>query len=202
MIFLNAILFGLVVSVLIGPVFFTLIQTSIEKGLDKAVLVAVGISLSDIIYILLAYLGLSQILENSGYNKTIAIVGGVFLVVFGVVNLFKPVKTLHQPKADVEVKGFFRYIFKGLFINGLSPFVLVFWLGAMSLATVEYGYSGYNLLIFFVIIVAVVFASDLVKAYLANKLRRIITTKLLKRINVAVGIALILFGIRMFTYEF
>ena len=202
MIIVNAILFGLVFSVLIGPVFFTLIQTSIEKGMDKAMLVAVGISLSDILYILLAYLGFSQILEGSDYNDIIAIIGGVFLVLFGVFNLFKPVKSVHRARRDREVKGFFRYIFKGLLINGLSPFVLIFWLGAMSLATVEYGYSNFDLLIFFGIIVSVVFSADLAKAYLATKLRNFITTKVLKRLNIVVGIALILFGIRMFTYEF
>jgi len=202
MIIFNAILFGLVVAVLIGPVFFTLIQTSLEKGFDKAILVAVGISLSDIIYILLAHLGFSQIFENSGYNELISIIGGVFLVGFGLFNLFKPVKTIHRAKTDLKGEGFYRFIFKGLLINGLSPFVLIFWFGAMTLATVEYGYTGYNLLLFFTVIIAVIFASDLVKAYLANKLRNLITTKLLKRLNIVVGVALILFGIRMFTYEF
>lgn len=202
MIIVNAILFGLVVSVLIGPVFFTLIQTSLEKGFNKAVLVAAGISLSDVIYILLAYLGFSQILENAIYHDLIAIIGGSFLLAFGVFYFFKPVKTLNLTQNNKEVKGFYRYIFKGLLINGLSPFVLLFWLGAMSLATVEYGYSGYDLFVFFVIVVMVVFSSDLIKAQLANKLRSIITIKMLKRINIVVGIVLIIFAIRMFTYEF
>ena len=202
MIIINALIFGAIVAVLIGPVFFTLIQTSLEKGLDKAILVAVGITLSDIIYILLAHLGVSQFLDNSGYKEWIGVFGGIVLIIFGIVNFIKPAKSIQPSSADIEVKGFFRYIFKGLAINGISPFVLVFWLGAMSAATAEYGYTGSDLLLFFGLIVAIVFITDVTKAYLANRLRKFLTIKFLKRLNIAVGITLILFGIRMFTYQF
>ena len=197
----NGALFGLLLSILIGPVFFTLIQTSIENGFKKALLVAVGISLSDMAYILLAYLGLSRLIRDAGVSDYIGYGGGVVLIGFGVFNLLKrPV--LSNPKRPVgEQKGFYRYIFRGLIINGMSPFVLVFWLGAMSLATVEYAYSGYEVLLFFSMTIVVVFSTDCLKAYTATKLRSLITLRLLRIINSIVGIALILFGLRMFFYE-
>jgi len=43
----NGVIYGLVLAVLVGPVFFTLIQTSIERGFKSGVYVAIGISLSD-----------------------------------------------------------------------------------------------------------------------------------------------------------
>lgn len=201
MVVVNGLVFGLVLAVLIGPVFFTLLQTSIEKGFDKAVLVAIGIFFSDVVYINLAYFGLSQFIKSSEYNKWIGYAGGVILIVFGVFSLFKSRKKTAVIHRSVSVKGFFRYIFKGFIINGISPFVLLFWVGSMSMATIEYGYSGKTLIVFFGIIMLIVFITDVLKAYLAGKLRRLITPRLFTILNVIVGIALIAFGLRMFVYN-
>ena len=57
---LNGIVSGIVLAFLIGPVFFTIIQTSIERGFWSGVFVAIGVSLSDAFYILVSYFGLTQ----------------------------------------------------------------------------------------------------------------------------------------------
>lgn len=194
-------LFGLLLTVLVGPVFFTLIQTSIEKGFDKAILVAIGIFFSDVAYIALAYLGVSQLLENSGYDQWIAYGGGIILILFGIGSLFSSRRKARVVEKSVSAKGFWRFILKGFFINGVSPFVLIFWIAAMSLATVEYGYSGTDLVVFFVMILLIVFTTDVLKAHLAGKLRQLMTPRLFKILNVLVGISLIGFGIRMFSYS-
>ena len=194
---LNGATFGLVLAVLIGPVFFTLVQTSIEKGFNKAFLVAIGISLSDIFYIFLAYMGFSQFIKTSGYNVYIGYLGGILLVLFGLYNYSKKPRLAPSGKVHIEAQGFYRFIFRGFVINGMSPFVLVFWLGAMSLATVEYRYEGHEIILFFTSTVTIVFTSDCLKAYLATRLRRLITTRFMRVLNITAGTALILFGLRM-----
>lgn len=201
MVVVNGLLFGLLLAVLIGPVFFTLIQTSIEKGLEKAILVAIGIFFSDVFYISLAYLGVSQLIDNSGYDQWIGYGGGVILILFGIFTLLRPRKKTGVIEKPVVVRGFFRFVFKGFLINGVSPFVLLFWIGAMSLATVEYRYEGSDLFVFFIVILLVVFSTDVLKAYLAGKLRQLITPRLFKILNIIVGLFLIAFGIRMFSYS-
>lgn len=201
MVILNGVLFGLLLSVLIGPVFFTLLQTSILHGFRKAVQVAIGVSFGDIIYISLAYFGLASILEKSGIQQYLGYGGGTILILFGLVSMIKKVKLSTSNSSPEPAPSHFQFVIKGFLVNGLSPFVLVFWLGTMSLATVEYAYQGYKLLLFFSSMIAVVFGTDCLKAYLANKLRSIITTRLMRIINVFVGIVLILFGVRMFFYS-
>lgn len=200
MIFINAVAFAVLLSISVGPVFFSLIQTSIAKGFNKGVLVAIGINLSDITYILLAYFGIASLLENPDIKALVGYIGGGILVAFGVVALLKKV-SVETPKVDEEIKGFFRFIIKGFFINGLSPFVLIFWLGAMSLATVEYGYEGNELALFFGVILMIVLSADIGKAYLANKLRKFVTVNVMKKVNIIAGLALIAFGFRMLLYS-
>ncbi|MEQ8475417.1 LysE family transporter [Fulvivirga sp.] len=201
MAFVNGLLFGFTLMVMIGPVFFTILQTSLEKGFGKSILVAIGVSLGDVVMILLTYFGLSQVIGFEENKELIGYIGAIILAVFGIVNILRSNKKF-IPKADDEpIVGFYRFIFKGLAINAISPFVPVFWIGTMSLATIEYGYKGYDLLIFFTTILIVVFSTDVLKGYLATRLSKIINERIMKILSIAVGIILILFAIRMATYS-
>ena len=51
----KGILFGIVISFMLGPAFFILIETSIKKGFKSALFLDLGILLSDAIYLLAAF---------------------------------------------------------------------------------------------------------------------------------------------------
>ena len=55
---------GLVLAMMVGPVFFARIQLSIDKGFVAAVLMALGVVVSDGIYILFAWFGSSLLDQN------------------------------------------------------------------------------------------------------------------------------------------
>ena len=55
--YLNAVLLGLGLAFMIGPVFFTLIETSISKGFRAALVFDLGVILADLIFISLSYFG-------------------------------------------------------------------------------------------------------------------------------------------------
>ncbi|MGK7388921.1 MAG: LysE family translocator [Candidatus Cyclobacteriaceae bacterium M2_1C_046] len=196
---LKGILFGLVLAMLIGPVFFMLIQTSIEKGFMPGFLVAVGISLSDTLYILISYFGLTNLLAEETMEKYLGLAGGVILVGFGIFSFFKSRKK-REIKLNVQQKGFKRHIIKGFMVNGLNPMVLFFWIGAISLATIEYELKGSYILIFFISIILTVFITDLIKVYLAHKLRTFVTPRFIKILNIITGVVMVTFGIRLFIY--
>lgn len=193
---------GIVLAFLIGPVFFTIIQTSIERGFSKGVLVAIGVSASDAVYILLSYLGLSQLIENKSMNIYLGYAGGAVLLSFGIYYLFfKNKRIAFHPTDQPKQVGFFRYIIKGFVINGISPMVLVFWIGTVGLATSEFGYTTtMQASIYFSTIVGTVFATDVLKAKLADKLRAMITTRFVRILNTTLGIIFVAFGIRLLLY--
>ncbi len=193
---------GIVLAFLIGPVFFTIIQTSIERGFSKGVLVAVGVSVSDTVYIVLSYLGLSQLIVNESLRIYLGYTGGIVLLSFGIYYMFfKNRKMIFHPTEPPKQNGLFRYIAKGFVINGISPMVLVFWIGTVGLATSEFGYTTtMQASIYFSTIVATVFVTDVLKAKLADKLRALITTRFIQILNVTLGIVFIIFGGRLLLY--
>ena len=50
---------GLILCFLIGPIFFALVQTGVEEGLRAGTAVGLGIWISDLIFILGVYRGIS-----------------------------------------------------------------------------------------------------------------------------------------------
>lgn len=199
-IILNGLLYGLLLCVLIGPVFFALIQNAIEKGFYSGLFMAIGIALSDALYIAIAYLGISQLTSNEAFNKWLGGIGGLILVGFGVFYLFKPVPKKGLKQLHKESTKWFQQILKGFLLNGVNPFVLFFWIGIVS--NVSLDYSTNEAITFFVVLVSTVFIVDVIKSYFAVKLAQIVTPRFMRIMNRVVGIALILFSLRLFNFVF
>ncbi len=196
---LNGIKFGIVLAFLIGPVFFSLIQTSVERGFGSGLIMALGVSLSDIMYVAICYFGIFQFVNDPRFRTQMAYVGGSILILFGLYHLI--IKSRRKAINIVQSEGErsrLRYFFKGFILNGLSPMVPLFWIGTISFASINLGYTeGANVLIFFTALLVTVLITDIIKAYLAGKLRAFINTRVLRIVNVILGIGLIGFGVRL-----
>ncbi len=196
----NGFLFGLLLSVLIGPVFFALIQNSIEKGFKAGIFMAVGIALSDSFYIFITYFGISRLTENPSFNMWLGGIGGLIMLGFGLVYMLKPVPVKGAKQAHEESSKWFQQILKGFFLNGVNPFVLFFWIGIMTKISLDFQFSENQTLVFFVTLIATVLTTDVLKSYFAMKLSQIVTPRFMKIMNRVVGIALILFSLRLFNF--
>lgn len=195
---LQGIQFGIVLAFLIGPVFFTILQTSIEKGFFYGIMVAIGVSLSDIIYVVICYLGLTRLIDDPKNHVYMAYFGGGVLTLFGIYHVFVKGRSKSIFKTSTKEKSSFRYILKGFIINGFSPTVLFFWVGTISLVSLDFGYTqGNDFYVFFGSVLATVFLTDVLKAFLSDRLRNLITTRFIKITNIVLGVVLIVFGMRL-----
>lgn len=199
---LNGILLGLLLSIFIGPVFFSLLQTSIEKGFMAGVLMAVGIMLSDALYISIAYFGISKLMNQDGFRIFLGMAGGAIMLVFGLSSFFKrPAVRTAVDESAVSGKVV-RLISKGFFLNGINPFVLIFWIGVVSMVSVNYQYGRESALVFFLAIIITVFSIDVFKSFLATRLRSVLTSRFMNIMNKVVGLALCAFSVKLFVYAF
>lgn len=192
---------GLLLAVLVGPVFFTLIQTSIERGFKSGVYVAIGISLSDTLCIVLAYLGISLI-NSPGFRIYLSYFGGAVLLAFGIYYLFvKSHKAVIYNPAHIEERSPLKLMAKGFVINGFNPMVLFFWIGTMGVAT-ALGYTTPGMAaVFFGSIVVTVFITDVIKAKLSDRLRVLLTARTMKIMNLLVGLVMFGFGLKLIFFH-
>jgi threonine/homoserine/homoserine lactone efflux protein len=188
---------GLWLSMSFGPVFFILIQTSLDKGIKNALLFDSGVFLSDIFYIIIAYLGASIVFENASFEKWVAIIGGIILVFFGFIP-FLSSKKQSIPRDEIQQvtkAGATGLIFKGFFINFLNPAILFIWLGAASFAVSSYDNSKTGVITYFSVTLLTYFGIDMLKIYLARKLKRFINPYAMKLVNRISGLVILIFGI-------
>ena len=186
--------FGFALALMLGPVFFGLLQTSINKGFKFGFFFALGVAFSDIVFILLTYFGISSFMENLAFKKFIAIVGGIFMVGLGLYYFVKPSEK-SVPLAPIQKeRKKANIVFKGFLLNFLNPSVFFFWVGMVSIVTVRYEDNRGDVFWFFTASVLTVLFMDVTKAYVANKIKRFFTTNVLNKMNKALGIALIAAG--------
>lgn len=203
-IIVKGVITGFVLSVMIGPVFFLLLETSIRKGIRAAIALDIGVFLSDIVYIVFALLFYSQVTKlTSGENAhIISIVGGFVLLIFGIFTLVKKPKEnseetnkeLNSTPKDLILTGV-----KGFILNFANPAVIFYWLTVIAFGVDGKKSSGNSIddstywYIFFILITF--FSLDLLKIIGAKKLRPFITDKVLIGMNRFVGIVIIGTGI-------
>jgi len=195
---LSGIVLGGVLALLVGPVFFLIINTSIKKGFLPASMLAFGVLLSDGFYVLLTYYGSSLLLFLQQHDRVTGISGGLLILLFGIFTFLKD----GTVKADVlelvdDSKTRIIDIVKGFTMNTLNPSALLFWLGVAGTIAVNNTFTGSHVLLFYGSTLGMVFATDLLKAWVASRLKGLITGKFLVWMNRVSGVALASYGIYM-----
>jgi threonine/homoserine/homoserine lactone efflux protein len=192
----EGIFLGFTLAVLLGPAFFTLIQTSIHRGLKAGLFLAIGIFFSDFCLMILCYLGASQLIYEGKNSLIFGTIGGIILVIYGIYTFRRK---LHLENGDIVVKkpGAVTYILKGFFLNFANPFIWIFWMGVVVGVTSNYGVYSNQSFLFFSGLLGTTISTDFFKCFISHKIKQHLNPKVLIRVNHVVGIILIIFGIAL-----
>ena len=188
---------GILFSFLTGPVFFSMIKTSIEKGFKAGFSLAIGVVFSDIIFITLTIFSSQFVDYNSEYNQYIGIIGGLFLFGIGLFYLFNKVKVSYNIEEAIKIRKR-GYILKGFLMCLLSPTTLMFWVMVGGVITVQLHYNVAEKIVFFIVAMTTQLTVDGFKTYYAAKLRYRIKEKTIQNLNRIAGAVILIFAIRLF----
>jgi len=200
-VFFEGVILGLLVSVTLGPAFFTIIQTGIDRGFKSGFYAALGILICDFFLIIVCFLGFSTIYDSERNKLYIGFIGGIILIIYGTYTYLKKPDILKRrsPKYKTPpiVTKQFKYIVKGFFLNIANPFIFGFWLLAMGWVTAraEQGKLLDYVIVFFSGTLMTIFGTDLLKSFIGNKIKKYLRPRIQFWINRIVGISLIIFGI-------
>jgi threonine/homoserine/homoserine lactone efflux protein len=188
---------GLLLSIAVGPVIFSIIKQSINNGVKGGLAFIIGVSLSDITLAVVSNFFTELFAEFIERKTEIGIIGSTFLISVGVYFLFfKKVKVNEEGKQIIKSRkrDYVKLLIAGYFMNILNPAIIIFWL---TTSTAFISHTLNERIIIFSIALGLVFAGDITKVILAGKLRQRLTLKNIQLINRVNGIILIGFGIAL-----
>ncbi|MEG1498319.1 MAG: LysE family transporter [Bacteroidales bacterium] len=197
---LEGIVLGLGLALLFGPAFFCLLQTSLERGFYPAMRFAFGVFISDSFLVSISFLGAARLFTQPEAKHIIGLIGGAVLIGIGIYTFRKKINLAKKIEDSEELKlpSNWTYFVKGFFMNMANPATWLFWLFWVGIITAQYTEDGVvrhiHVIAFFLSALLVVLSTDLIKAFIANKIKQFITVKTVGIVNKVVGILLGAFG--------
>ncbi len=201
--FVVGIICGVLLSLFfsLGPAFFSLIQNSIHHGFRKAISFAAGVSLSDVIIVLMMLTVLSNVDLNALlHNVYVSIIGGAATCIFGVLTYRSKVKSAGSGEgrlkfSSIEVTHRWQLMLKGFLLNILNPLIWLYWVSIITFLSAEMDLSVRDRYFFFIGMLLAVFGTDVLKCRLAAMLQHWFTARIMNIFNKITGIILIAFSL-------
>jgi threonine/homoserine/homoserine lactone efflux protein len=180
----------------LGPVFFSLIKASLQYGFRAAVSIAFGVILADLVLLGIAYGGVEAFLPKSNVNTTfwVQLLGGLLLIGIGG-------GTILKKRADTEggtvrsEKRILKNMSIGFFLNILNPANFFEWMGVASVLKSKYHFEVFENVSFFAGALLAVFTTELLVAYFATRLRRILNNRVIHWVNLVTGGVFLISGV-------
>ncbi|MCR4330000.1 MAG: LysE family translocator [Candidatus Roizmanbacteria bacterium] len=147
--FRNGLLTGLTLQLAIGPVFFFIINLSLQKTILDGFAGVLGVTLVDYLYISLAILGIGKVLKKKKVKNIFGIVSSTVLIIFGFLILKSVLETVGMSKTLIDTTSTIKGSFLSVFLITLSsPMTIVFFTSLFTAKAIEYDYKRKQLLLF------------------------------------------------------
>ena len=194
--YIDAVVFGFILSFSFGPIFFILLETSITRGIKQAVFMDFGVIVSDLLFFSLAYFGASKIATEEN-QPALFLLGGVILTVYSVISFINNVAKKNKIKKAkaVEETRLLKYAVKGFLLNIINVSCLVIWAGVIVWFGPKVEMSPVKIWTFFIVSVITYLAINVLKFFLSSRLKSKLTDKVLFYIRQGLNILILIFGI-------
>jgi len=194
--FITAVYLGVLLSFMIGPVFFVLIETSVTNGFRAALMFDSGVFFADICFILLAYFCSYQFIEKIKDEPLLFVFGGLIMILYGIISYVKAKKNTYKNiVSDLPKKNYFSLMIKGFLINFINIGVLGFWFMIFIVIGPAMNMNSNRIFTFFFVILLAYFLTDIIKILVAKRLKNKLTTTNIRKIKKITSVFLIIFGV-------
>jgi len=195
---------GLLLSISVGPVIFSVIKQSLSNGHKGGFAFIAGVSVSDITCVLICNLFTALFQSVLKHEVILGTAGSIFLIIMGLYNIFFKKAAVATggavPVKDMSTKDMVGIFLSGFFMNLLNPGVLIFWIAASATiladAQQQQNPDEYRITVFAVCLLIVLLA-DMAKVMLAGKIREKLNPHNIHIIDRLSGLIFIGFGVAL-----
>ena len=184
---------GLIIQLAIGPIFFFIVNLSLQKTLLDGLMGVLAATVVTYIYIALSVFGIGKILEEEKFKKIFGIISSIVLIIFGGIIINGAINS-----GDIEIAVNTSNLFASftsVFLLAISnPLSIVFFTGLFSAKAIEHNYTK-NELYFFGFgtgLSTLIFMGGAI--LLVSFLKEAIPIIVMQILNVVVGVLIIGYG--------
>jgi threonine/homoserine/homoserine lactone efflux protein len=195
---LSGIPLGIFLSLMVGPVFFVLLETSAVKGFRAAFVFDLGVVFADIVFISIAYFSSYRLIQTIKNDPAIYIFGGILMFTYGIISLLKIHKTSKnldkQTINEILKKDYLSLFIKGFLLNFINVGVLLFWFLILITIGPKLQLETPRMIVFFSTVLISYLLIDIGKIVLAKQLKHKMTPNNILKIKKLISILLLIFG--------
>lgn len=195
---LSGIPLGIFLSLMVGPVFFVLLETSAVKGFRAAFVFDLGVVFADIVFISIAYFSSYRLIQSIKNDPAIYIFGGILMFTYGIISLLKTHKTAKnidkKTLIDIVKKDYLSLFIKGFLLNFINVGVLLFWFLILITIGPKLQLETPRMIVFFSTVLISYLLIDIGKIVLAKQLKHKMTPNNILKIKKLISILLLIFG--------
>ena len=182
---------GIILSSMLGTVFFSLVQNSIDNGIRSNLFLSFGVIISDILLITLSHFNARLIPEGSATEITVRIIGAAFIIGLGLSTILRKAKPVYVHSENKK----FYLLARGFTLNFFNPGNFFSWVAVSALLANVLHFSLGQRLCFYAGSLSGIFLMEMIISYGALYLKRYLNPKHLHKINMAMGFLFVFFGL-------
>ncbi|PLY09576.1 MAG: LysE family translocator [Arcobacter sp.] len=179
-----------------GPGVFALLSRGMTLGSKECISLAFGMTISDVIYLIFACLGLATIAQNYALLfDFIRIIGAIYLVYLGYKMFIAPIKIETTDKSIIHKKDFFLGFIQGFLISASNPKVILFYIAFLPTFLDIKSLTSYDImLVSFLTIIALMLGLMSISMLASRTKKMLKSNKALKRLNYTAGSIMVAAG--------
>ncbi len=190
---LGGLLLGLFMAISVGPTLFAVLRYSLNHSYRAGLAFVLGVSVSDIVFVTVANVATPWLQWLHQFARPLAYTASVLLIGAGLYGTFKKQKPRRPTASILKVSNvqYFKILFSGFLINTLNPALIFQWIiAATSMAAA----SGLHRFVFFGSCLGLVLGIDVLKVFLADKIRRKLTLRRIMYLQKTSAFMIFIFG--------
>lgn len=194
-IFKNGLATGLLLQIAIGPVFFYIMNLTLQRSIYDGLIAVSAVTLVDYLYITLSIVGIGKLLEKKNIENVFGIVSSIVLIILGAL-LIKGIATNgHSAGADIESASLLASFLSVFFMTISSPMTIVFFTSIFTAKAIEYNYTKGDLYVFGFSVGSATFLFMGSSVIFFSLLKQNVPIPLIRILNLLVGVVLIGYGV-------
>lgn len=193
-IFKNGLITGLLFQLALGPVFFFIINLTLQKTIFDGLVAVMAVTIVDYFYITLAIVGIGKLFKKQKIKKIFGIISSIVLIIFGIIIIKNITGENISTIINTNSTSLFSSFASVFLLTISSPLTIVFFTSLFATKAIEYNYTKRELFIFGFStgLATLIFMGTSVIIF--SLIKESVPVTLIQILNLAVGCLLIGYG--------